>query len=139
MIDCLIIGDSIAVGTHRVKTECVAYAKGGYNSWQWNNTYLKNRPNDLGAETAIISLGTNDHSGVHTFKELQYMRSRVKAQRVYWIMPPCNEKFCKKDVNEIVKIIAEAHGDFIISTKRVQPDGVHPSWAGYKELAGQVE
>ena len=36
MIDCLIVGDSIAVGTHQFKPECVAYAKGGINSWQWN-------------------------------------------------------------------------------------------------------
>lgn len=139
MLDCLIIGDSIAVGTHQVKTECVAYAKGGINSWQWNKKYLDKNPNGFSTEVAIISLGTNDHSGVHTFKELQLMRRNIDAARVYWIMPPCNDKFCKKDVNEIVKIIAEANGDIIISTKRVQQDGVHPSWAGYKELAGQIK
>lgn len=139
MLDCLVLGDSIAVGTHHFKQECVAYAKSGLNSQQWNNAYLRNRPNDLGSEVAIISLGTNDHSGVHTFKELQYMRSRVRAQRVYWIMPPCNDKFCKPSVNEIVKIIAEANGDFILTTKRLQPDAIHPSWAGYKELAKGAE
>lgn len=138
MIDCLILGDSIAVGTHQVKKECVAYAKGGLNSWQWNKNYLRNRQNNLGAEVVIISLGTNDHSGVHTFKELQYTRSRVKAERVYWIMPPCNEKFCKPNVNEWVKVIAEAHGDFIITTSKLQKDAIHPSWAGYKDLANQA-
>ena len=29
MIDCMILGDSIAVGTARERPECVAYAKGG--------------------------------------------------------------------------------------------------------------
>ena len=40
MIDCMILGDSIAVGMHQFKPECVAYAKGGINSWQWNKTNL---------------------------------------------------------------------------------------------------
>ena len=35
MIDCLILGDSIAVGTHQFKPECSAVAKGGINTWQF--------------------------------------------------------------------------------------------------------
>ena len=132
MIDCMIIGDSIGVGTHRVMPECVAYAKGGWNTWQWNRDYLKN---DLTAKTVIISLGTNDHSGVHTFKELMKTREKVSGSRVFWILPPCNSKFCKPHVNEIVEIIAKNFGDTIIGTQKLQPDAIHPSWAGYKELA----
>jgi hypothetical protein len=63
------------------------------------------------------------------------MRANVTAQRVYWILPPCNDKFCKPDVNDVVKIIANSRGDTIISTNRLQKDAIHPSWAGYKELA----
>ena len=139
MIDCLILGDSIAVGTHMVKQECVSYSTGGYNTWQWNKKYLDGRPNDLGAEVVVISLGTNDHKGVNTLRELKLMRGRVKAQRVYWIMPPCNNGFCKPEVNAWVKQVAEDNGDFIITTKRLQKDNIHPSWAGYKELAEQVK
>jgi hypothetical protein len=36
-----------------------------------------------------------------------------------------------------VEIIAKNFGDTIISTKRLQADAIHPSWAGYKELAEQ--
>jgi lysophospholipase L1-like esterase len=135
MLDCLIIGDSIAVGTAAVKTECVSYSVGGYNTWQWNKKFADK---DLTASSVIISLGTNDHDGVHTFKELSIMRARVSAQNVYWILPPCNDKFCKPNVNEWVKIIARSRGDTIIETKRLQKDGIHPSWAGYKELADQT-
>lgn len=136
MIDCMIIGDSIAVGTAHERPECVAYAKGGINTWGWNKKY---KDVDLTASSVIISLGTNDHDGVHTFKELSAMRGRVSADRVFWIMPPCNDKFCKSNVNEIVKIIANAHGDTIIGTQRLQKDAIHPSWAGYKELAKQTK
>jgi lysophospholipase L1-like esterase len=128
----MIIGDSIAVGVAQQRPECVAYAKGGINTHQWNNKYGNKV---LASPAVIISLGTNDHSGVHTFKELSRMRASVTAERVYWIMPPCNDKFCKSDVNDIVKIIANSRGDTIISTQRLQKDAVHPSWAGYKELA----
>jgi lysophospholipase L1-like esterase len=135
MIDCMIIGDSIAVGTHNVRTECAEYATGGYNTWQWNKRY-KNA--NLSAKSVIISLGTNDHQYVKTRKELETMRARVKAEQVYWIMPPCNDGFCKPTVNEIVKSIAEKNGDMIIGTNRLQKDSIHPSWAGYKELADQT-
>jgi len=39
MIDCLIIGDSIAIGIHQFKQECQVIAKSGINSWQFNKTY----------------------------------------------------------------------------------------------------
>lgn len=136
MLECMIIGDSIAVGVAQQRPECVAYATGGYNTWQWNKTYGNKI---LASPAVIISLGTNDHSGVHTFKELSAMRARVTAERVFWILPPCNDKFCKPDINEIVEIIARSRGDTIIKTNKLQKDAIHPSWSGYKELANQTK
>lgn len=132
MLECLIIGDSIAVGTAQVRTECVSYSTGGINTAGWNKKYA-GKP--ITARSVIISLGTNDHQGVHTFKELSKMRERVNAQHVFWIMPPCNDKFCKPHVNEIVEILAKNYGDTIIGTQRLQKDSIHPSTAGYKEIA----
>lgn len=139
MLDCLILGDSIAVGTHQFKQECVAYATGGLNSYQWNKKYLADRKNNLGAEVVVISLGTNDHPGVKTISELEKTRARIKADRVYWILPPCNNGFCKPEVNRWVNAIAQANGDFVIKTDKLQKDNIHPSWAGYKELAAEVK
>lgn len=136
MLECLIVGDSIAVGVAQVRTECVSHSIGGYNTWQWNKKF---KTVDLSAKSVIISLGTNDHAGVHTFKELSEMRARVTAGNVFWIMPPCNDKFCKPNVNEWVRIIAESRGDVIIKTDRLQKDAIHPSWAGYKELADKTK
>lgn len=140
MLECLVLGDSIAVGTNeflkKEQKQCVSYSKGGINSWQWNKQY---GDKVLASPVVIISLGTNDHSGVNTFKELSRMRANVTAERVYWIMPPCNDKFCKPLVNDVVKIIAESRGDVIIQTQKLQADKIHPSWAGYTELARQVK
>lgn len=132
MLECLIIGDSIAVGTAMVRKECTSYSIGGYNTRQWNKKFVNA---ELNAKTVIISLGTNDHDGVNTFRELDAMRRRVEADRVYWILPPCNDKFCKLYVNEIVEIIAKNWGDYVIGTKKLQADAIHPSRTGYKELA----
>lgn len=136
MLDCLILGDSIAVGTHQFKQECVAYAKGGINSWQYNRDYVKPRRNDFGAEVVLISLGSNDHKGVKTYNELYHLRERIKAQRVYWVLPN-PEKFPKQadDVN----LIAISFGDQVIKPTRYQEDKVHPSWAGYKQIAKDAE
>jgi hypothetical protein len=136
MLECLILGDSIAVGTKMfAPKECVSYSKGGWNTWQWNRDY---GGKNLTAKNVVISLGTNDHAGVNTERELRKMRSKVKAERVVWIMPPCNSGFCKPTVNSIVKKLAREYGDVIVSTPYVQPDKIHPSWRGYKDLVNKA-
>ena len=136
MLECLIIGDSIAVGTKMFSPpECVSYSKGGYNTWQWNKRWGKT---PLEANKVIISLGTNDHKGVNTYKELSKVRYRIRSQTVVWIMPPCNKKFCKPGVNRIVKQIALSNNDYIIATNYLQPDQIHPSRRGYKQLVNKA-
>jgi len=131
MLECLIVGDSIAVGTATARPECVAYAKGGINSYQWLNKNIDKTP--LIAKTVIISLGSNDHKYVKTESELQAIRELTKADRVYWILPAI-----KPDIQEIVKKVAAEHGDTVLPITRLQKDGVHPSWAGYKQLGDQT-
>jgi len=128
MLDCLILGDSIAVGTQQARRECVSYAKVGINSHRWNQDYLKN---DLAANTVIISLGSNDHKGVRTKAELQRIREKVgTTARVFWILPAINP-----EIQDIVKSMATEYGDTVLPIQHLQPDGVHPTWAGYKAIA----
>lgn len=137
IVDCLVLGDSIAVGVAQQRPECVAYATGGLNTWQWNKKYDNK---ELNARTVIISLGTNDHSGVNTYKELSGLRADIpQHSKVFWIMPPCNDKFCKQSVNDVVAILAKNYGDIVLTTKRLQADAIHPSTAGYKELAKKTK
>lgn len=133
MIDCLIIGDSIAVGTSMARPECVAYAKGGWNSWQWNKDYLS-KASAQPAQTVIISLGANDHKGVKTEQELRKMREAIKGERVFWISPGAERKPVPQDA---IERIAQEYGDTVLSRpeKHMSSDGVHPTGRGYKELA----
>jgi lysophospholipase L1-like esterase len=133
--ECLILGDSIAVGTHQFRPECVAYAKGGWNTWQWNRDYLKN---DLTAGTVIISLGSNDHKYVHTEAELLKMRDKITGKRVFWILPAGNLKASQVSIQYIqltIKEIANKYGDTVLPITSLQKDGIHPSTAGYKDIA----
>jgi lysophospholipase L1-like esterase len=140
MLECLIIGDSIAVGTANFRPDCVAYAKGGINSHQWVNQNIGKLP--LQAKTVIISLGSNDHKYVKTVAELQTIRELTKADRVYWILPHGNHPKSNvsiSDIQAMVKFVAEQYNDIVLPITRVQADNVHPSWAGYKELADKTK
>jgi lysophospholipase L1-like esterase len=129
MFECIIAGDSIGVGIANVRKECMAYVQGGINSHQWLNKNIQNTP--MIANHVIISLGSNDHKYVKTEEELRVIRKLTKADRVYWVMP--SDKF--PAAQSAVWHVANENNDMILGTKRMQTDGVHPSWAGYKELA----
>jgi len=138
MIDCMIIGDSIAVGTYQQRPECVTYAKVGITSQQWNQ---QNAARDLTANTVIISLGSNDHRGVYTHKELTKLREKVKGARVFWILPAGNNPAGGVDIRyiqQVVREVAGQHGDTVLPITRLQADGVHPTGLGYRELADQT-
>lgn len=139
MLDCLVLGDSIAVGTQQIRQECVLVGKGGINTWQFNKNYAhKIEP----ANTVIISLGSNDHSGVNSFKELLAMRQRVEGKHVFWILPAGNLKASGIDIENIqdmVKIIAKNYKDTVLPIPELSKDKIHPTRNGYKKLAEQTK
>ena len=138
MLDCLIVGDSIAVGTKMFMPQCQLQGKGGINTWQFNKMYR----GSFYADTVIISLGSNDHKGVRTYDELFEMRQRVGAKNVFWVLPagnlPAGGVPIEK-IQNIVKEIASSYGDTVLPITRLQPDGIHPSWAGYKDIAEKAK
>lgn len=138
MHDCIIAGDSIAVGTHTFKQECVSYARGGINSGQFNRMY----PVVLNASTVIISLGSNDHIEVKTKHELETMRARVYGKRVFWILPAGNHPqsgVSITTIQSIVREIAVSNGDIIIEISELQSDRIHPSWSGYRSIVKRIK
>ena len=139
MIDCVILGDSIAVGLHSIKPECYVYAKGGINTSQYN----KNYDGEFYSGNVIISLGSNDHKWVNTRQELENLRNRILAkQKVYWILPAGNLKASEvpiENIQKIVKDIAEKNGDVVIPITGLSKDKIHPTTNGYKELAEKTK
>jgi lysophospholipase L1-like esterase len=136
MLDCLIIGDSIAVGTAMIRTECVSYAKSGWNSAQWNTDYLA-KASAQPAKTIIISLGANDHRRIKSEVELRKMREAIKGDRVFWISPGKERKPIPQDA---IERIAKEYGDIVLDRpKHMSEDGVHPTGKGYRELAEKTK
>ena len=132
MLECLILGDSIAVGTHQARRECAVIAKSGINSRDWVNRNVTSSP--YRAKTVIISLGSNDYAGIKTESELRTVRVMSKAERVYWILPAI-----KPDIQEVVKKIAQEYGDTVLPIPELSNDRVHPTVRGYKQLAEKTK
>lgn len=132
MLECLIIGDSIAVGTSRARPECVGYVQGGINSYDWVNKFVRQSP--YIANTVIISLGSNDHKKIKTESELRIIRELTKANYVYWILPAN-----KKDVANAVFAVANHYHDRVVRIADLSTDGVHPTAKGYKMIAEQTK
>jgi lysophospholipase L1-like esterase len=131
MLECLVLGDSIAVGIHQFRPECGLHAKVGINSRDWNNTFIGK---NLNSGVTIISLGSNDHEGIKTTAELTELRQSVNSKRVIWILPSN-----KADKRDIVKFVAEKYGDTIMNVNKLSNDKVHPTISGYKELANATK
>ena len=139
MLECLILGDSIATGIASYRKECVSYAQVGINSKQYNRLYQTHQMN---ADTIIISLGTNDNKYVDTYAELIRLRSTITAKTVIWIMPSAVNPKSGAIISMIqasVKSIAGAHNDIIISIPKPMADRYHPTSKGYKQLANKTK
>jgi len=130
MLECMIVGDSIGVGISHIRKDCVSTAVGGINSWQANQ-YKEN--SSIRAKTVIISLGSNDHAGVKTEKELRKLRANTIADRVYWILPAI-----KPEIREIVIRVADDWKDTVLPITQTT-DTVHPTRKNYVELATEAK
>ena len=130
MLECLILGDSIAQGIAQHRPECAVYAKVGINSFAWNN---KNITKPLNAKTVVISLGANDSASINTKRELEALREVVKAEIVFWILP-----YNKPALHQFIRELAEDYRDIVLPITSISSDKVHPTTKGYKLLANQT-
>jgi hypothetical protein len=137
MLECLIVGDSIAVGVSQVRTECAAIVKSGINSQSW---VRQNLDKVVGKDyrTVVISLGANDYKGIDTEAHIRLLRNNVNATQVFWLLPSSKLKPAQV---ESVKLVANEFGDVVIPRPEtdISADGVHPTYKGYKKLAEKTK
>ena len=134
MIECMVIGDSIAVGVQAHLPRCELVGKGGINSGQFN---AMSAEKILEAKTVIVSLGSNEAKGVKTSRELIKVRARIAADRVIWIMPSGVAKGSGVEIANVQEIIARVASIFNDKIIAFAPgtDGIHPTLGGYKTIA----
>ena len=132
MLECLILGDSLARGVADARTECVQHTQVGISSGRFLVDLM---PAKASARTAVISLGVNDSRDVATQENLRSVRGRVHASVVYWLLPGI-----KDHVREMIRTVAMENGDRVIETGRYTgPDHLHPTGAGYQIIARRTE
>ena len=130
MLECLILGDSIAQGIAQHRPECALYARQGITSYNWNNKYLSL---GLDAKHTVISLGSNDDWWAEkTSKELTEIRSNLSG-RVTWILPAN-----RSNSRTAVRAVAKTFNDLVLEIPETIQDKVHPSARAYRTLANQT-
>lgn len=123
MIECLVLGDSIAVGVGSVSPQCQTIAKVGINS----KNFVVSRKYIPSAKTTVISLGSNDGNADFS-KYLKELRRKVSG-KVVWILSNNNAK-----ARNIALNIARQNGDSVVYLSSFATnDGVHPK--SYKAVA----
>lgn len=129
MIECLILGDSIAVGISQMRPECVVEAKSGINSEDYANGLFRHFQLADSKKT-IISLGSND-AYVESYGPMLTLRELIKGD-VIWILSSNNE-----ESRFAALTIAKHFGDSVVDTRAypMSQDGVHPTTSGYKQIA----
>jgi hypothetical protein len=126
MLECLVLGDSIAVGIGSVSPQCQTIAKVGINSKNFvaSHKYIPK------AHTTVISLGSNDGNADFS-KYLKELRTNVSG-KVIWILSNNNDK-----ARKIALSIAKQYGDNVVYLSSfASADGVHPK--SYSSVSKKV-
>lgn len=129
MIECLIIGDSIAQGITPYFSECESYTKIGISSYNFNNTYLRKLPE---SDITIISFGSNPTRNL--LLELLELRKTLKG-KVIWIVPHIKQDY--------IKIISKEFNDTLVyfeaGKDKIHPKNIPTLVKDIKELKDYLE
>jgi lysophospholipase L1-like esterase len=131
MLDCLVVGDSIAVGLAQAAPYCAVAAQSGITSARWVERFASSLPP---ASTVVISLGTNDPIQTPpTNGALWRVRASVSAGNVVWILPSAE---LRPNAHSQVNAVASKYGDYVVPVRPdyLSPDRIHMDRPGYRRL-----
>jgi hypothetical protein len=138
MLECLIIGDSIANGIKNTLHDCVSLTEIGISTQQWYKKYNDRPMLDMAEyQYTVISLGTND-AGEEGAAYMHRIRNKIKTKRAIWILP---SDTAKPKQRAMIESVAAAHGDLVLSIKQwVGPDGIHPPTVrAYEQISKSIK
>jgi hypothetical protein len=129
VFECLILGDSIALGTawainSRSSVRCDVVAEQGATV---DRLLTWTMPLKVYG-SSIVCVGSNDLSGLALSKKLTRLRLGIRARRVIWLLPYSRSRALA------VRSVAVTFGDEALDLVRFDSrDGVHP--VSYPEVA----
>ena len=127
MSDCLILGDSIAVGIGQMRRDCTTVAVSGIGSADFLARYGDKAATE--SRVVVVSLGSNDH--IVNVDALVDLRRRLRGQRVIWVLPAAASKAWT------VATVALSAGDAAIPIPD-RADHAHPTAAGYRKMGEAI-
>ena len=136
MLECMILGDSTAIGIAQHKPECAVIARVGITSENWYKNFNTNPNTKNNYKIVVISLGNNDYKNT-TAESLYNIRKHINADIVFWIAPsltlkPIQRLLVRELANEFKDKVIESH-------PYIGYDGIHPNQNGYKQLSSKIK
>jgi hypothetical protein len=126
MLDCLILGDSIAVGVGQNLPQCQTIAKVGRSSSQ-----VLASVKEVSKDLVVISVGSNDPRNPELLRNVRALRAKINAKYVVWLLP------YDRSASGAVRQVASSNRDYLIDLHNFSTkDGVHP--ANYKAVAKEI-
>ena len=137
MLECLVIGDSIASGVAQARRNCVEIAEVGIDSTKWSKKFSLDSRVSSPYKVVVISLGTNDWKIDNLSNNLADIRDKIKGEMVVWILPSWT---IKPEQRKRVELVASRYGDRTLDiSNKVGYDAVHPKdLSAYSEIADQA-
>jgi hypothetical protein len=136
MLECLILGDDLALGISKYKPECAVVATPGINSERWvdNNLSLVQS-----SKVTIISLTSYDDDGIISRNNLYKIREKIKVGKVVWIIPVSS--LSTLNLKAMLEVVASEYKDSIISVapNERSKDNKHPTEEGYQNIARKIK
>jgi hypothetical protein len=132
MFGCLIIGDSVALGTAAAieairPSVCTSVARVGASTAQVRGWRLANTTYG----SALIATGSNDLPGAGMRSAIRKLRLTIPSRRLIWILP------YERRRASIVAEVAVRFGDGAVDLRQFPTrDGVHP--VNYRAVASSL-
>ena len=124
-MDCIAVGDSIAVGIGQAM-HCSINAKVGASS-----SFIAKHTSSASTKVVVISAGSNDPHNPNLDKNLEHIRNRVNGSTVIWILP-----YNRTAANAVRSVANKYNDSYIDLATQKTRDGVHPS--SYKSVANKI-
>lgn len=128
MIECLILGDSIATGVDLAfHKECRVSAEVGITSSRFISKY----GSTFQSKQVIISLGSNDANDPSI--QLDVLRGGIDADEVVWLVPERHK--------DVILEIARRYKDkvLMINDFDMSKDKIHPTGKGYYDISNRIK
>ena len=131
MMDCVYIGDSIAVGLQQREPSCGIYAKVGADT----DFIVKHYSGTKAVGHAVISMGSNAPMNPRNYQNAMKLRKSLDVDFVVWILP------YNRTAAAAIRKVAQQFPDAIVDLGALgipSNDRVHPNYRKTSDIVQDI-